>query len=470
MFVLRNAGRAVARRPWRTGLTAAAALIVSFGAMVSTAVIGEDAHARGPAYDERQTSAQIRPTARTAASFDGADSSSVSQYLTWDDYTKVATAAQEAGITFTYALTEDVPVRQTSSLKAIPGTDDASDDATGGKLQLRAFSSVDAARKNDWGRYRVVEGKHLSYGRGVKGALLSRQLAERNHLKVGDSFTVARPDDASKTIKLTVRGLYDYDAPAQGQKAKLAKDNRLNAIYVAYYAFGMAGLDSQTADDGDGWAKPDLDITFGLSSPADYRKFVKAAAKAKLGDTHEVVSPSLEEYRRSIEPLGRAAGTMRTVLWSLVGVGGVLLLALTVSGAWVRRDGEIGAGLVVGATRARLGWQFMLESFMVTLPALAVGALAGGLSARPIGAALAGGHATPPTSGGVWQVVGWGLGAVLVLGIVAMLRVVTWNTAKLFPGEGGATTAPAQADTDHGTDDATDAASTVDTTKTEATA
>ena len=90
--------------------------------------------------------------------------------MSWNDYTAFATAAQSAGLQFSYTVTESVPVRQSESIKPVGTADEASADDTGGELTLRGFYTLDAARANDLGRYRVVEGKHLSYsGRAAEG-------------------------------------------------------------------------------------------------------------------------------------------------------------------------------------------------------------------------------------------------------------------------------------------------------------
>ena len=216
MFVLTNAWLATRRHPWRAGLTAVLALAVSFGTMVSFAVVQENATAHGDTYRQQSATATIRPTAATAKTYNGADAGYTANYLTWDDYTKYATAAQNKQIQFGYTFSEDVPVRQSGSkFKALPGSADQDAGKTGGEFQLRAFYTLQAAQANDWGRYTVVKGKHLSYSRGIKGALISEELARKNNLKVGDEFTVAHPTAASQTVTLTVRGLYWYNDTAQ---------------------------------------------------------------------------------------------------------------------------------------------------------------------------------------------------------------------------------------------------------------
>lgn len=446
MFVLRNAGLAVGRRPWRSGLTVVAALAVTFGAMVATAVTHQADVAHTTAYDAQEATASIRPTQATMKKYDGTDATFTKQYRTWENYNTYVLQAQQDGVTFKqteagsmdYTLSEDMPMRQSDSIKAIAGKDDQPADKTGGELQLRAFASLRAAQTNDWGTYKVVEGKHLDYSNGTKGALISQELAKQNGLKVGDTFTIGHPTDTSKTVELTVRGIYQYDQPAQGTDAKLAKDNRLNAIYVAYPAFSSNKLEPEAneadsaAAKASGWAVPDLNIVFSFNSPKDYQAFAKSVRKAKLPKSLEVISPSLEAYERSLAPLDAAASNARIALWALAVVGGGLTLALTILGAWVGRRGEIANGLLIGATKGRLGWQFMLESFMLTLPAVAVGILAGALAAKPLGTALAGGQTVSMNSTLVWDAIGLGAAAVLALGIVAALAVACFKKDQVF--------------------------------------
>lgn len=105
---------------------------------------------------------------------------------------------------------------------------------------------------------------------------------------------------------------------------------------------------------------------------------------------------------------------------------------------------------VSGVTKPRLGWQFMVESFMLTVIPAAIGLTAGGFAAGPIGAALAGGHATPVTSTIVWTLVWDAIGAVVVLAVVGMLRPATFRSVNLFRAAEGSTGGA------HGTDDGHD--------------
>ncbi len=464
MFVLKNAWTAVVRRKWRTLLAILVTLLVSFGSMFGLAVLQENETANGTAYDSLTPSAVIRLSDEGYADRDGADPSWAEEnLLTWDDYTEYATAAQTMGLSFEYTLSESIPVRQTDSIQAIAtGDSDADSDDTGGEFTLQSFYTLDAAQANETGRYKVVEGKHLSYyGYAPYGALISREVADANGLEVGDTITVGDPTDADTTYELTVRGIYEYvddDAPeGRGDDAALSKDNRVNAIYVSYYTFAVT-LELDTTD-AEGWSIPDLNISFTLSSPSAYETFVETMADAGLKDGYEVSSPTIEEYEESIAPLVSLADTMQIVMVVLWIAGGLILLAITISNVSRRRE-EIGMGLVIGVSKIRLGWQFMMETWIMLIPAFAIGALAGGFSSGVLGAALADGHDTTILAEQVWQVIRWGLGACVLYAIVAMLRVVLFPTSSVFAHR--TVVEPAEATSIASEDDSTEVPADVD--------
>lgn len=440
MFVLSNAWSALMRHKGRSAATAAIVLVVVFGTMTAAAIVQENTEATGSTRAEQTANASIRPNAATWEKVSATDSSSTEQYLTWTDYTTFATAAQNAGLSYDFTVTETVPVRATDGITALSGgsVDGEDDDTTGGALIWRAFYTLDAAHANDMGRYKVIEGKHLNYSTSTTdttGALISQAFADENGLEVGDTFEVATASDADTTYELTVRGIYEYVAEASTDNPVTAARNRENAIYTNYPSFSNAGLDPTSSDGASGWAIPDLDVLFNVGTSDSYESFVTAVKDTGELDGYEVSSPSLEAYDASITPLTNAASTARVAGIALAAVGGVAVLALALTGVCVRsRRDEIGMALSSGVTRGRLGWQFMLEVFIVTLPALAVGVLAGGFLAKPIGSALVS-YETPATSSLIWHSIWLGLGAVLAIAIVTALRTVAFTPQQLFAAE-----------------------------------
>ena len=403
MFVLSNAWRALTRSKGRTALTAFITLAVTFGTVAGLAIIQEDTNAHTTTYDQQKATLAIRPTAATWKKVSATDSASTKHYMTWTSYTEYATLVQSATNSLNFTVTETVPARVSGDLKALDGGSlgSASDDETGG--------------------------------------LVSEAFASANNLKVGDTLKVAAASDAKTTAKLKVRGIYKYTSESAVANPVTAARNRENAIFTNYQTFAKAGLDPQSTDKTvSGWAVPDLDVVFDAGDSATYKSLVSTLKKSKLpAKGYEFSSPSLESYNASLEPLDTLSSRAKTGTIVLVAVGGVLLLILVLSGVWApKRDDEIGMALVSGVTRGRLGWQFMLEVFIVTLPFYVIGLVGGAFAANPIGSALASGHATPVTSGLIWTMVWYGLGSILILAILAALRLAFFSANKLFAADG----------------------------------
>ena len=416
MFVLSNAWRALTRSKGRTALTAFITLAVTFGTVAGLAIIQEDTNAHTTAYDQQKATLAIRPTAATWKKVSATDSASTKHYMTWTSYTEYATLVQSATNSLNFTVTETVPSRVSGDLKALDGGSlgSASDDETGGQLIWRAFWTKDSAKASDLGTFEIVDGKDLSYNNqssnpNTTGALVSEAFASANNLKVGDTLKVAAASDAKTTAKLKVRGIYKYTSESAVANPVTAARNRENAIFTNYQTFAKAGLDPQSTDKTvSGWAVPDLDVVFDAGDSATYKSLVSTLKKSKLpAKGYEFSSPSLESYNASLEPLDTLSSRAKT-----------------------------GMALVSGVTRGRLGWQFMLEVFIVTLPFYVIGLVGGAFAANPIGSALASGHATPVTSGLIWTMVWYGLGSILILAILAALRLAFFSADKLFAADG----------------------------------
>ncbi|NMM98424.1 ABC transporter permease [Bifidobacterium olomucense] len=449
MFVLSNAWRAMTRSKGRTALTAFITLAVTFGTVAGLAIVQEHTTAHTTAYEAQAATLAVRPSAATWKKVSATDSSTTKYYMTWNTYTPYATMMQTAGMTLdstSLTVTETVPARTTGKLKALDGDSlgSASDDATGGKLLWRSFGSENAVKANDLGSLNITDGKSLSFDTqssspDTTGALISAAFAKANDLAVGDTFKVAAASSASTTIELKVRGIYQYTSESTTENPVNAARNRENVIYTNYATFSAADLDPQAYDSSAaGWKLPDLDVVFSVTDASTYKTLVSTFKKSKLPESGYVVSsPSLEKYTKSLEPLDALASQAKNGVIVLLVVGGVLLLALVMLGVWTpKRNDEIGMALISGVSRGRLGWQFMLEVIFTTLPFYVIGLVAGAFAAKPIGVALASGHATAVTSGLIWQMVWCGLGTIVVLAILAALRPVFFGANAVFASEG----------------------------------
>ena len=378
MFVLSNAWRALTRSKGRTALTAFITLAVTFGTVAGLAIIQEDTNAHTTAYDQQKATLAIRPTAATWKKVSATDSASTKHYMTWTSYTEYATLVQSATNSLNFTVTETVPARVSGDLKALDGGSlgSASDDETGGQLIWRAFWTKDSAKASDLGTFEIVDGKDLSYNNqssnpNTTGALVSEAFASANNLKVGDTLKVAAASDAKTTAKLKVRGIYKYTSESAVANPVTAARNRENAIFTNYQTFAKAGLDPQSTDktvsrlgSPGSWTWCSTPVIPLHTSP-----WCPPSRNPSCPQGLRVLFPFAGILQRFSGAAGYAILARETGTIVLVAVGGVLLLILVLSGVWApKRDDEIGMALVSGVTRGRLGWQFMLEVFIVTLP------------------------------------------------------------------------------------------------------
>ena len=113
MFVLTNAWHALGRHRAYSILTVILALVMSFGAIVSSAVSAKSTAAHGTEYQLQQPTAVIRPGAKLQSQLKGDDAKATTEhYLTFTDYSPIAVNAQSKSVSFTYSFAETVPVRQ----------------------------------------------------------------------------------------------------------------------------------------------------------------------------------------------------------------------------------------------------------------------------------------------------------------------------------------------------------------------
>lgn len=440
MFVLKQACRAITRKPLNTLLTALIAILCVAGTTFTLAL--EQAHttAHTTAYDSLQPAAVIRPTATLAKKYDGTNATwHADNAMNWGLYNGYAMMAQMSGAQFDAALTESFPVRASKTLQPVQTEASKANKAgqdenkTGGSFTLRAFSRQEAVNLNTFGSYRIVSGKNLDYEKPAKhAALISSSVAKENNLKAGDTFTVGDPSDSNTTYELKVAGIYEYtDNPSttNGDKAKLTKDNRKNAIYVSYST--VVSEYKIERDNPTGWAIPDLDIAFLTNSPTAYENFKKVVESAKLKKGYEVSSPTIDEYNEKIAPLDSLYTRVHTAAPWVITVAILLVLGLSLAGVIRKRTAEFAYAIAVGRSRGALAGQLMLESLLVLVPSVIIGLLLGIFVTNPLAQHIASGNAVPVYAGTIWHMVGWSAGLVLVGMVVTGLRAVWINTHKL---------------------------------------
>lgn len=122
-----------------------------------------------------------------------------------------------------------------------------------GDFSLVGFSSDEAVSNTSNGSFTMVDGKVFGYDKSSDGdAIISKSLADFNALSVGDTISVADPNDTDTTYQLTIVGIYknstDSTQQMGGPMASNASDPA-NAIYTSGSTLRSLGLDADADTD-----------------------------------------------------------------------------------------------------------------------------------------------------------------------------------------------------------------------------
>ena len=406
MFVLKNAWFTIRRHAARSLVMVLACLVVTALATTAATVLQADTKARTTDYESQQVDAVISPRKGTKAS-----------PLGWNEYSKYAQRLQMDGMQYKAYFHETANIDP----EGLPQS---------GSYSLVGVSDKAAEPTLPHGPFVLDQGKGLDYASqnasGTQTVLISKQMAQANKLKVGDTLTIKDPHQQDQQVKLMVSGIYHY--------RKAADQTANRAIYTAYPTFAMLGLDTASKPGDPGH---ELFVAFVLDSPSTYQKFIKELRKDGLkASQYDIDSPSLKDYQRRMEPVHRAADQARTAIILVFLLGGLVLLSclfLMLRG----RSNEIGMAITIGIHKARLGWQFALETLLLTLPGLVLGLALGTAISRPLGRSLfrLGNLASMPNAGLIWKMILIGLVVCLVLALAAAARVAAFRTAKLYTND-----------------------------------
>ncbi|WP_024627780.1 FtsX-like permease family protein [Bifidobacterium sp. A11] len=406
MFVLKNAWFTIRRHAARSLVMVLVCLVVTALATTAATVLQADTKARTTDYESQQVDAVISPRKGTKAS-----------PLGWNEYSKYAQRLQMDGMQYKAYFHETADI----SPEGLPQS---------GTYSLVGVSDKEAEPTLPHGPFAVDQGKGLDYASqnasGTQTVLISKQMAQANKLKVGDTLTIKDPRQQDQQVKLTISGTYHY------RKAADQAANR--AIYTAYPTFAMLGLDAASKPGDPGH---ELLVAFVLDSPSTYQKFIKELRKDGLkASQYDIDSPSLKDYQRRMEPVHRAAEQARTTIILVCLLGGLILLGCLFL-MLRNRANEIGMAITIGVHKARLGWQFALETLLLTLPGLVLGLVLGAAISRPLGRSLfrLGNLASMPHAGLIWKLTLIGLAVCLVLALAAAARVAAFRTAQLYTND-----------------------------------
>lgn len=227
----------------------------------------------------------------------------------------------------------------------------------------------------------LTEGRHIDFN-DSRSAIISRDLAEKSELKIGDYITthVYNIEDdgyTGKEIRVQIIGLFDSNITEQFGETVTAYDKIQNRVFV----------DLQTAVDIDGghinYGFSAMNIT--IDDPQNMERIVSdVKALSDIDWKAFTVEVDNEVYDNAAAPLSTLNELVFVLLAVIIAVSAIILaLILTL---WTKsRIHEIGVFLSVGIKKSAIIGQYLAEVMMIAVLAFGLSFFSSNAVAGQIG-------------------------------------------------------------------------------------
>lgn len=246
-----------------------------------------------------------------------------------------------------------------------------------GDITIYGVSNLSALSTFSNGESTLASGKTIDDSlKDNKVCVIEETLASQNNLKVGDKIKVQSARDEGNTVTLKIIGIYKSGEEVTDFVARNTAMNPYNKIYVPYtVANTLKGSDYKNTIDS---------AEFYLDDPVNVDSFVENGKKLDIDyDTYilDANSRAYETMMGSIENV--ASFAKMTVI--VVSIAGAVILGLIIMLSIRERRNEIGILLSLGESKIKIIGQFITETLIVLLLALALSSVLGNTVSKTIG-------------------------------------------------------------------------------------
>ena len=234
-------------------------------------------------------------------------------------------------------------------------------------ITVTGTTAPDSTQVADVNSFKLTAGDTIDGSSTDYVALVGKDLAKKNNLSVGSTFTAY-----GQTI--TVKGIYDTG----------------NTFSNGGVIMPLGALQKLSSQEGD--------VTSAILTvdSVDHLDATVTALQKTLGKSADVVS----DQSASADTLSSLDNVKTIATYSLVGalVAGAVIIFLSMLMIVRERRREIGVLKAIGSSNAKISWQFVSEALTLTGMAAVVGVVAGVILSNPVLDALMSGSSS--TTGG----------------------------------------------------------------------
>ena len=259
-----------------------------------------------------------------------------------------------------------------TNLDVIPGTVPVKD-IYRDRVYGRFVTGTENSKLFQDGTLNLIDGNHVPMD-GGHVAVISKALAEKNGLKIGDSITLT-VDGGTKT-EIKIIGLFEVMKQQQAYTNVNSFDKLENQIFSGIHAYQALMKDS---------AAGYQSVVFGVTDPAQLDEIVDRLKQNDAIDWRAFkVETNNKTYQAAAAPLEKFQSLITTVLILIVAVSAVVL-SLILS-MWAKsRIHETGVLLSIGIRKTAIIGQYLAEVLLIAVFAFGLSFFSSNLIAGQIG-------------------------------------------------------------------------------------
>ena len=266
-----------------------------------------------------------------------------------------------------------------------------------GDFTLVGYSSDEAMKSFLDGTSTIVEGNVFEEGTKEYHCIITDELATYNDISVGDTITIANPNDDDEVYELEVVGTYNNsqstvtnDGFMQGFSTS---SDAANQIYLSYNALNsivttssenaVEATDEETGITTTTALPKQTSGTYVFATVEDYETFSTKVYESGLSEDYTVTSSDITRYENSLLPLENLSQMSMYFLIVVFAIGGIILVVLNIFNVRERKY-EVGVLTAIGMKKRNVSMQFVLETLIVTMAFVLIGGGIGAATSVPV--------------------------------------------------------------------------------------
>ncbi|KGO14940.1 ABC transporter permease [Clostridium botulinum] len=230
------------------------------------------------------------------------------------------------------------------------------------------------------GDSKIAEGRGITKDDAGKNvAVIEKNLAKENSLKVGSKIQVASVDE-NTTLELEVVGIYEVNSDeSTNDNRNMDFLNPYNKIYMPYDVVSKVSTGDSTNS---------ITSAVYFMDNADNIESFKEYAKNKKIDLETYTLDANDQLYTQMVGSIENVGSFSKTLVATVSIAGAMILVLIIALSLKDRKYEIGVLLSLGESKFKVISQLVVEVLLVASIAFATSAFTGNLAANKIGDTL----------------------------------------------------------------------------------